>query len=77
MSVHLHFLHQTVRESKCQVLAVPNRLGLVDDAVVGRGEDDDVRGLVVERFGERDEVMNFHAEGVLLFAYFFSRHWQR
>ena len=52
MLIQLQPQHLAIFELELEFLAIKPRIILVDDAVVVRADDNDVRGVVVLRMGE-------------------------
>ena len=57
MLIQLQPQHLTIFELELELSAIEPRIVLVDDAVVVRTDDNDVRGVVVLRTGEVVDVV--------------------
>ena len=57
MLIQLQTQHLAIFELELEFLAIEPRIILVDDAVVVRADDNDVRGVVVLRTGEVVDVV--------------------
>lgn len=74
MQIHLHLLHQSVKETEGEAAAVKDRFGLMHDAMVAGGEDDLVAGIVVERGDKGIDVMSLYHMHSLLLSYDLACH---
>ena len=57
MLIQLQSQHLAILELELELLAIKPRIILVDNAVVVRADDNDVRGVVVLRTGEVVDVV--------------------
>ena len=74
MFINLYLFHQSVGEMEGEAWVIEHRFCLVDDAVVRRREDDDVRGVVVHALGKGNDMMGFNHQGVVFITLLLACH---
>ena len=74
MFIQLNSLGETVGEVEGESAVIERRFGRMDDAVVRRGEDDDIGGIVIQALCERFDMVRFdHLNGISV-ANLLARH---